>query len=152
MEYMGEKITTDSGIVFTYAVKLTDGTILPSVKNANDYAGVRGKRIAAVAIKVNKGKVKYRVHVLGGKWLSWKTGYDFKNSKNGYSGNGNKAIDAIQIIYTAPSGVKKKVKYRISPVNKGYYSWQVGTEKTNAQDGYAGNYKTAIDRLQITVK
>lgn len=153
-EYMGDKTTTDSGIVFTYAVKLTDGTILPSVKNTNDFAGIRGKKIAAVSIKVNKGKVKYRVHVLGGKWISWKTGYDFnfKNGKNGYSGNENKAIDAIQIIYTAPSGIKKKVKYRVSPVNKDYFSWQVGVEKNNKQDGYAGDYKTAIDRLQITMK
>lgn len=151
-EYMGEKDTKNTGIIFTYAVKLTDGTVLPAVKNTNDFAGIRGKKIAAISVKVNKGKVKYRVHVLGGKWLSWKTGYDFKNSKNGYSGNGNKAIDAIQIVYTAPDGTKKKVKYRVSPVKGDYYSWQTGTEKTNGQDGYAGNYKTAIDRLQITVK
>lgn len=151
-EYMGGKDTKNTGIIFTYAVKLTDGTVLPAVNNTNDFAGIRGKKIAAISVKVNKGKVKYRVHVLGGKWLSWKTGYDFKNSKNGYSGNGNKAIDAIQIVYTAPNGVKKKVKYRVSSVNGDYYSWQTGTEKTNGQDGYAGNYKTAIDRLQITVK
>lgn len=140
-----------SSITFTYAVQLTDGTILPAVKNLEDYAGIRGKKIANIIVKANKGSVKYRVHVLGGKWLPYVTGYDWKDSKNGYAGNG-KAIDGIQIIYTAPNGTKKKVKYRVSPVNGNYYSWQTGNEKTNGQDGYAGCYGKAIDRLQITMK
>lgn len=140
-----------SDIVFTYAVQLADGTTLPSVKNLEDYAGIRGKKIANVAIKVNKGKLKYRVHVLGGKWLPYVTGYNWRDHNNGYAGNG-KAIDAIQIIYTPLSGNKQKVKYRISPVNDTYYDYQCNNEKTSGQDGYAGCYGKAIDRLQITVK
>lgn len=140
-----------SGIEFTYAVQLTDGTTLTPVKNLEDYAGIRGKKIANVAIKVNKGKIKYRVHVLGDKYLPWVTGYNFRDHKNGYAGN-RKAIDAIQIVYTAPDGTRKEVKYRVSPVKGDYYSWQTGTEKTGGQDGYAGSYGMAIDRLQITVK
>ncbi len=140
-----------SGIIFTYAVQLTDGTTLKAVQNLKDYAGIIGKKIANIAIKVNKGKIKYRVHVLDGKWLPWVTGYNFRDHKNGYAGN-RKAIDAIQIVYTAPDGTRKKVKYRVSPVKGDYYSWQTGTEKTDGQDGYAGSYGKAIDRLQITVK
>ncbi len=138
-----------SGIIFTYAVQLTDGTTLKAVQNLKDYAGIIGKKIANIAIKVNKGKIKYRVHA--GKWLPWVTGYSWKNHKNGYAGNGQ-AIDAIQIVYTAPDGSKKKVKYRVSPVKGDYYSWQTGTEKTGGQDGYAGSCGKAIDRLQVTVK
>ncbi len=138
-----------SGIIFTYAVQLTDGTTLKAVQNLKDYAGIIGKKIANIAIKVNKGKIKYRVHA--GKWLPWVTGYSWKNHKNGYAGNGQ-AIDAIQIVYTDPDGSKKKVKYRVSPVKGDYYSWQTGTEKTGGQDGYAGSYGKAIDRLQITIK
>lgn len=141
----------NENVIFTYAAQLTDGTTLPSVKNLEDYAGIRGKKIANIAIKVNKGKIKYRVHVMGKKWLPYVKGYDWENVKNGYAGNG-KAIDAIQIIYTAPSGIKKKVKYRVSTVGKEYFPWQTGIEKTNKQDGYAGYYGKAIDRLQITVK
>ena len=138
-----------SGIIFTYAVQLTDGTTLKAVQNLKDYAGIIGKKIANIAIKVNKGKIKYRVHA--GKWLPWITGYSWKNHKNGYAGNGQ-AIDAIQIVYTDPDGSKKKVKYRVSPVKGDYYSWQTGTEKTGGQDGYAGSCGKAIDRLQVTVK
>lgn len=138
-----------SGIIFTYAVQLTDGTTLKAVQNLKDYAGIIGKKIANIAIKVNKGKIKYRVHA--GKWLPWVTGYSWKNHKNGYAGNGQ-AIDAIQIVYTDPDGSKKKVKYRVSPVKGDYYSWQTGAEKTGGQDGYAGSYGKAIDRLQITIK
>lgn len=50
--------------------------ILPFVANLNDFAGIRGRRIANVAISVNKGSVKYRVHVLGKGWLPWVTGCD----------------------------------------------------------------------------
>lgn len=141
----------DNGIMFTYAVQLVDGTTLAPVNNLGDYAGIRGKKIANIAVKVNKGKIKYRVHVLGGKWLPWVDGYNFRDHKNGYAGD-RKAIDAIQIVYTSPDGTKKKVKYRVSPVKEEYYSWQTGTERTNGQDGYAGSYGVAIDRLQITAK
>lgn len=146
-----EKPKDTSGIIFTYAVQLTNGTTLNSVKNTDDYAGIRGKKIANVAIRVNRGRVRYRVHVLGWKWLPWVTGFNFSDHKNGYAGD-RKAIDALQIIYTAPDGTKRKVKYRVSPVNGEYYSWQTGTEKTGSQDGYAGSYGKAIDRIQVTVK
>ena len=49
----------DPGIVFTYGVMLTDGTILPFVNNLSDFAGLPGRTITGIAIKVNKGTVKY---------------------------------------------------------------------------------------------
>ena len=138
--------TSSSTPVFTYAVRIEGGKTLPAVTNLNDYAGIRGKSITDIAIKVNKGSVRYRVHVKGGSWLPWVTGYNWKDNNNGYAGIG-KVIDAIQIEHT---GTGKKAKYHVSPVSKGYYSWQTNSDKSSSMDGYAGAYGVPIDRIQIT--
>lgn len=137
-----------------YRVK-AGGKWLPEVKNLADFAGVVGKPITDVAIKVTKGTVKYRVHIKGGGWLSYVTGYNINDHINGYAGNG-KVIDAIEIYYSTPSDYSKKngylkAKYRVSPLKGNYYSYQYDNEKTNGQDGYAGDFGTSIDRLQITL-
>ena len=131
-------------LIFTYAVRISGGKILPEVENDSDYAGKIGTSITDIAIKVNKGSVKYRVHVKGGNWLGFVTGYNWNDYKNGYAGNG-KPIDLVQIIYDA-----QKPKYRVSPINKGYYGWQLGNKIGAGYDGYAGALGVTIDRLQIT--
>ena len=130
------------------------GKWLPEVKNLDDYAGVTGKPITDVAIRVSKGSVKYRAHVKGGGWLSWITKCDTSDVM-GYAGIGS-PIDALEVYYYTPSDIVSKsgylrAKYRVSPVNSGYYDWQYDTEKTNGQDGYAGSFGKTIDRLQITL-
>lgn len=137
----------NAAVVFTYCVK-ADGKTYPSVKNLADYAGIRGKAITDVAIMCNVGKVEYRVHVLGGKWLPYVTGFNWADPVNGYAGNG-KPIDAIEVIYLAPDGSSQKAQYRVSPVNKGYYSWQYNNETGGGQDGYAGSFGKKIDRFQL---
>ena len=132
-------------VIFTYAVR-AGGKILPAVTNLNDYAGIIGTPITDIAIKVNKGSLQYRVHVKGGKWLPFVSGYNWKDGANGYAGNG-KQIDAVQVILTGVSG--KVATYRVSPVKKNYYPWQKNSQTTGGQDGYAGAYGVAIDRLQI---
>lgn len=131
------------------------GKWYPPVKNLEDYAGVAGKAITDVAIKVTNGSVRYRVHINGGGWLPYVTGYNTNDYINGYAGNG-KEIDAIEVYYSTPSDYGKangylKAKYRVSSINKGYYDWQYDDEKTNGQDGYAGLFGQKIDRLQITL-
>ena len=145
--------TGDPGIVFKYAVQLEDGTILPFVTNLNDFAGIRGRRIANVAISVNKGSVKYRVHIKGGDWLPWVTGCNWNDPINGYAGNGQ-IIDAIEVYYSTPEDIVnkygyQKAQYRTSPVNGNYYSWQYDNETGNGQDGYAGCFGVAMDRFQL---
>ena len=126
------------------------------ITDLTDYAGVVGYPITDVAIKVSKGSVKYRVHVKGGSWLGWITGYNVNNSATGYAGIG-KPIDAIEVYYFTPSDVKNslgyylKAKYRVSPVKGSYYDWQYDNETSNGQDGYAGAFGKTIDRLQITL-
>lgn len=132
----------------------TGGTWLPEVKNLEDYAGLPGKAITDVAIKVTKGSVKYQVHVKGGKWLNWITKYDTSDPM-GYAGNA-KPIDAIKVYYYTPSDFAKtqgyyKAKYRVSPLSKSYYDYQYDTETSNGQDGYAGDFGTTIDKLQIVL-
>ena len=137
--------TPTKDVVFTYAVKINDGRILPEVRNDENYAGIQGKAITGVAIKVNRGSVRYRVHVKGGNWLGYVTGYNWNDYNNGYAGNG-KPIDLVQIIYSENS---QQPLYRVSPLNSNYYSWQRGDKVGYGYDGYAGASGKTIDRLQI---
>lgn len=137
----------NAAVVFTYCVK-ADGKTYPSVKNLADYAGVRGKAITDVAIMCNVGKVEYRVHVLGGKWLPYVSGFNWADPVNGYAGNG-KPIDAIEVIYIAPDGSSQKAQYRVSPVNGNYYDWQYNNETGGGQDRYAGSFGKKVDRFQL---
>lgn len=137
--------STSTGLVFQYEVR-AGGKTYPIVKNLNSYAGARGKAITDIAIKVNKGSVKYRVHVKGGKWLPYVTGYNWKDANNGYAGNG-KPIDAVQVILSGVSG--QVAQYRVSPLNKDYYPWQFNANTGKGQDGYAGAFGKTIDRFQV---
>ena len=122
------------------------------IKNLTDYAGVVGIPITDVAIKVSEGSVKYRVHIKGGKWLPYVTGYNTSDYNNGYAGNGQ-AIDALEVIYTPAKGAKsRKAKYRISPVKGNYWPWQTNADKSKGMDGYAGAFGMSMDRLQITLE
>ena len=125
----------------------TNGRWLVAVKNLEDFAGITGRAITGLAVKVTKGAVKYRVHINGGGWLPYVTGFDIYDNQNGYAGNG-KPIDAIEVIFEGG----KTACYRVSPIKKNYYSWQNDNQTGNGQDGYAGLFGKLIDRVQITIK
>lgn len=144
----------DAGIVFTYGVMLTDGTILPFVNNLEDFAGIPGRTIAGIAIKVNKGSVKYRVHVKGAGWLPYVTGCNWNDVNNGYAGYPGAVIDAVEVYYDTPADVVakygyQKAQYRVAPIGGNYYPWQFDNETGNGQDGYAGVFGIALDRFQL---
>lgn len=131
------------------------GRWLPAVTDLSDYAGITGQPITDVAVRVTEGAVKYRVHVKGGRWLPYVTGYDTSDDTDGYAGD-KKPIDAVEIYYQTPSSVVKKhgylkAKYRVAPVGGYYYSWQYDDETSSGQDGYAGVFGKPIDWLQITL-
>lgn len=142
----------DTAVNVYYRVR-SGGKWLPEVKNTEDYAGIKGKAITDVAVRVDKGTVKYRVHVKGGNWLPYVTGYDIKDYNYGFAGCG-KAIDAVEIYYTTPDSIRpyKYAYYRVSAVGKDYYAIQRDNEKTGNMDGYAGLFGKIIDRLQIEIK
>lgn len=130
-----------------YCVR-TGNRWLPTVRNLEDYAGIKGNPITDIAIKVTNGLIKYRVHTYGGKWLPYVTGFNLGDSVNGYAGNGT-PIDAIEIILSEEGGYK--ARYRVSRLNKDYFNWQTNNEKANGQDGFAGLIGKKIDRVQITL-
>ncbi|MCI8427178.1 MAG: hypothetical protein HFJ03_06565, partial [Lachnospira sp.] len=150
-------IKTDN-IDVEYQVQLKEGKRwLPVVKNLTDYAGIVGKEMIGIAIKVSKGYAIYRVHDVDG----WHGMIDTRNTnindfQNGYAGN-NKPIDALEVYYYTPedvikeSGYKKAV-YHVSPMNGEYFDWQHDNEKDNGQDGYAGVFGMPIDKVQIVIE
>ena len=131
-----------------YKVKTQKQGWLGEVKNLTDYAGWQDSPITDVAIKVDKGAIKYRVHVKGSNWLGWITQYNINDKINGYAGNG-RPIDAIQIYYSTPANIRpyKKAKYKVNN-----YGWQHDTETKNNQDGYAGLFGRNVTKLQINIE
>lgn len=151
-EYLDKTIwsgssSSSSQVNVYYKVRTQANGWLPEVRNCDDYAGYNNSSITGVAIKVDKGSIKYRVHILGGNWLSWVTGYNTNDVTNGYAGNG-KVIDAIQIYYNTPSNIRpfKFAKYRVNG-----YDWQIDTKTGNGMDGYAGNFGYSLKKLWIKI-
>lgn len=136
-----------------YRVRTKETGWLEEVRNLEDYAGYKGYAVTDIAVRANHGSVRYRVHVKGEKWLPYVSGYDTKESKNGYAGNG-RVIDAIEIYYYTPESIRpyQKIKYRIAPKGGNYYPWQYDTEKAPGQDGYAGVYGKEIVKFQAIIE
>lgn len=126
---------------------------LGTVNNLDDYAGWKEKPIKNVAIGVDAGSVKYRVHVLGGGWLPYVTGCNINDGNNGYAGNNN-PIDAVEVIYYTPNSIRpyKYAKYRVAGVNSGYFGWQSDNTKSKSMDGYAGMFGKPIGKFQINIE
>lgn len=145
-KYTGE-VAKQNVNVF-YKVRTKENGWLSEVKNLEDYAGYNSNPITDVAIKVDRGSVRYRVHVKGKVWLPYVTGYDVNNSYNGYAGNSS-VIDAIEVYYYTPEDIRpyKRAKYRVNN-----YSWQYDNERSNGQDGYAGVLGSNVTKFQIIIE
>lgn len=123
------------------------------VKNLDDYAGDAIHAIKGIAVKVDIGSVKYRVHTRNGRWYPYVTGYNIQDGNNGYAGDLVNDIDMVEIYYTTPAGyVTRKAKYRVAPVGKNYYSWQADNETGNGMDGYAGAVGVQLGKLQVVIE
>lgn len=145
----------DKGIpIFTYSIKTKNNGIQSEVISRDwGSAGIKGDPIIGIAIKVDRCKVNYRVHVNGGKWLPMiENKYDW-NDINGYAGN-DKEIDLIEVNFIHceynPRITMWDVPYRVAPLNnQNYYDWQYGNKKGKGLDGYAGAKGKSIDLFQI---
>lgn len=146
-KYTKEEMSNEEVNVY-YRVKTQKHSWLPEVKNLEDYAGWENSPITGVAIKVDKGSIKYRVHVKGGNWLGWITKYDINDYENGYAGN-NKPIDVVEVYYYTPDNIRpyKKAKYKVND-----YPYQYDNEKGNGQDGYAGAFGVSATKFQIVIE
>jgi hypothetical protein len=118
--------------------------------NSNGYAGVQGKNMTAIMAKAEKGKLRYRVHLMKeNRWLNWIEGYNAKDKIKGYAGNIGQTIDAVQMELVGADGYD--VQYRVSPsASKGWYSWCTGLKNAEG-DGYAGSLGKPIDCIQIKI-
>lgn len=137
----------DNNVNVYYQVETKEDGVLPIVKNLDDYAGWKDHAIRYLAIKVDKGNIKYRVTTVSGKRLGWVNKFDIKNHKNGCAGNGE-PISTVEVYYYTPNNIRpyKKAKYKVNN-----YSWQYDLEKTKGQDGYAGVKGTIATRFQIII-
>lgn len=146
--------TSVAQTINVYYRTYTDGRWLPEVTNYNDtdgngYAGIENKTVRGIAIKVDKGQLKYRVHVKCGGWLGWISDYDIDNWKTGCAGNKTIDIDAIQIDFSGVSGYT--ARYKVSTIStKSYLDWIEGYNTSNSM-GYAGIFGRAIDKIQIEI-
>ena len=125
----------------------------------NGVTGTTGKPLVGFAVKVDKGSIWYQAHNKGGGWLGKVTGWNYKDYKNGYAGSGNpaekgNAIDGIKIYYKTPQDIVNKygyyrAAYRVHIAGGGWLNWQYDTETSNGQDGYAGIFGRAIDKIEV---
>lgn len=134
-----------------YAVHTNKGKWLSDVVDYNEvnssgYAGLIGRAIDGIKVRLNKGDILYRVHTIGGKYLPWVKNLDA--AQNGYAGVYGKNIDGVQMKLENLEGYA--VEYRVAPKGKKYLSWVRNCRDTDS-GGYAGIYGQAIDRIQIRI-
>lgn len=139
-----------------YQVQTEEDGWLPVVENFNTFAGSIGHAIIGIAMKVSVGTIKYRVHISGGSWLPFVTGFNIRDFKNGFAGNGY-YVDLVETYYLTPETMAEKegfqkAKYRVSLLGKEYFPWQYDDDILNNQDGYAGVFGAPIDRFQIGIE
>lgn len=144
----GSSVPSSNVVNVYYRVKTQKHGWLPEIKNLEDYAGWENSPITGLAIKVDKGSIKYRVHIKDGNWLPYVTGYDISNFENGYAGD-DRIVDAVEVYYFTPNDIRpyKKAKYKVNN-----YPYQYDNEKGNGMDGYAGVYGVNATKFQIVIE
>ena len=142
------KPTPSNEVNVYYRVKTQKHGWLSEVKNLTDYAGWENSPITDVAIRVDKGSIKYRVSPKGKDFLPYVTCCNINDSKMGYAGNGT-PIDRIEAYYYTPNDIRpcKKIKYRVNEL-----PWQYDNEKINGQDGYGGIIGKNITKLEMIIE
>lgn len=145
----GSSVPSSNVVNVYYRVKTQKHGWLPEVKNLEDYAGWENSPITGLAIKVDKGSIKYRVHIKGGNWLPYVTGCNINDFNNGFAGDGKNIIDAVEVYYFTPNDIRpyKKAKYKVNN-----YPYQYDNEKGNGMDGYAGVYGVNATKFQIVIE
>lgn len=117
--------------------------------NSNGYAGVYGKEISGIRVKLSNGKkVTVRSHISGkdrGDWLDAITKWD--DTSNGYSGWKGKPTDCI-----AMKADGHTLQYRVHIKGGKWLAWVSKYDINDYANGLAGAYGKPIDAIQICVK
>lgn len=131
----------------TYRVYVGDKWF-PEVTGDGAWAGVPGKVISGLQVKLSNGKtVTIRSHISGkpkNDWLEPVTKWD--NTSDGYSGWKGKPIDCI-----AMEAEGHQLRYRVHVKDGGWLGWVTGYDITDYNNGLAGVYGKPIDAVQIMV-
>ena len=145
----GSSVPSSNVVNVYYRVKTQKHGWLPEVKNLEDYAGWENSPITGLAIRVDKGSIKYRVHIKGDNWLPYVTGCNINDFNNGFAGDGKNIIDVVEVYYFTPNDIRpyKKAKYKVND-----YPYQLDNEKGNGMDGYAGVYGVNATKFQIVIE
>lgn len=139
--------TSNNDVNVYYRVRTQKHGWLSEVKNLTDYAGWENSPVTGLAIRVDKGSIKYQVHTKSGRWLGWITRYNLNDAIKGYAGNGE-VIDAIRVYYFTPDGLPYKyARYRVNN-----YSTQIDTSTKNRMDGYAGKYGVPVTKFRLEIR
>lgn len=148
-EKLEDKPVSSNEVNCYYRVRTQKHQWLPEVKNLNDYAGWENSPITGLAIKVDKGSIRYRVHLKGKGWLPFVTGCNIEDFNNGFAGDGVNVIDCVEVYYYTPNNIRpyKKAKYKVND-----YPYQYDNEKTNGQDGYAGVMGVPATKFQMIIE
>jgi len=94
----------------------------------------------------NAGKLIYRVHIKGGKWLGEITDREKDRSGDDFAGIKGKAIDGIVIKAT-----KGTARYRVHTKNGKWLGWITQYNINDATNGYAGIFGKEIDAIQVEI-
>ncbi len=143
--YLEAPLPGSEAPVITY--RAFAGRWYAEIENCHDagtsgYAGVKGKRLSALAVRVSHGTVTYRAHQLEvQRWLNDITGYNTADSRAGYAGNKGKPLDALCVIAEGVQGYT--LRYRVSAVGEDWQPWCANGE-------IAGTFGKPIDRVQLT--
>ena len=85
--------------------------------------------------------IRYRLHTLGGDWLSWMNGMtDEGGSGDDFAGNPGQSHDMLMV---------EGATYRVHTVNGGWLDWVTGCNEDDDQYGMAGIWGEAIDGIQV---
>ena len=142
-----------------YAMRVRGGGWLDEVENYNNtnsegFAGLPYCAHDLLYIKVDEGKVKYRVCTAEDGWLAYVTKGDPADTVNGCAGIPGHTITGVEIYYTTPSGEEyKQAWYRSQTAYRaGYLDTCCDDGTTYAgYDGWAGWPGEPMDRLQIAI-
>lgn len=140
--------STSNEVNVYYRVKTQKHGWLPEVKNLKDYAGWENSPITGLAIRVDKGSIRYRVHLKGKGWLPFVTGYDINDFNNGFAGDGVNVIDCVECYYYTPNNIRP-YQYAYYKVND--YPYQKDLIKGNGFDGFGGVRGVPMTKFQIYI-
>ncbi len=152
IDYTNEPTPTpsDKEVNVYYQVETKEDGVLPMVKNLDDYAGYKDHAIRYLAMKVDKGSIKYRVTTISGKTLDWITQCNINDHNLGCAGNGE-PICTVEAYYYTPEDIVRESGYKYIYYKVNNYPYQKDTIKAPGFDGYAGVYGVIATKFQAYI-